>query len=52
MWSAADESPDIGAIRCYFRFLIFVSFLNQSAWNASGVEKRGEISHFLILYEK
>jgi len=48
--SAANESTNVGAI--YFCFRFFAQFLNQSAWNAREVEKRGEISHFLTPCEK
>jgi len=45
--SAADESPDIGAIRYCFRFLSFWATFKSGARNASGVEKLRQISHFL-----
>jgi len=53
MGSAADESPDINAIRYSFRFfLFFAPFLSENAWRASGVEKRGFFLHFLTPCEK
>jgi len=47
--SAADESPDIGAIYTIVLdfFYFFAPFLNQSARNTTGFEKRGNISHIL-----
>jgi len=51
MGSAADERAQTTMLYYGFRF-IFCPIFNQSAWNASGVEKRGEISHFLTHCEK
>jgi len=47
--TAADDSPDIAAIRCCFTFFLFflLHFFNHSARKASGVEKHGKILHFL-----
>jgi len=43
---AANESPDIGAIRYCFRFLIFGPFLNKSTTACELCLKTGKISHF------
>jgi len=45
--SAADESPDIAAIRYCFRFFIFCSIFKPECLEYEGLKNGGKISHFL-----
>jgi len=51
-WSAADESPDIGATSCCFRLLIFCPIFKSERSECEWGQKRGKISPVFTPCEK